>query len=380
MAAGVYFLDDEPALARRLDDFLAGLGERLAASPAAADTVALVLSGGYGRGEGGVFRGPDGAADLYNDLEFYLLLRDGAPDTAARAWCEREERDGTAALGIDVEFKRLGCGTLRRAAPSMFYYDLVQGHRLVWGDPGWRAGLPAAMSDAAAIPLHEATRLLFNRGTGLFFSRCALAAPADPRVANGFVQRNHAKVRLALGDAVLAANGRYHQFARERNARIHTGLSWTPPDWDRLVAWHDDGVDFKLHPRHAVVDRNALVTMQAELAIAWRQTFLWLEGRRLGVPLNTAADYTDWRGRLFPETARGRNVLLHVRDWRARGGTLPGWTDYPRAALQRALVRLVDPAREPDFGAVSAALGVTPPLGGWSEVEPVFARWWSFYN
>ena len=70
MAAGGYFLENEPALAERLDDFLGKLAERLAAPPAASAVAALVLSGGYGRGEGGVFRGLDGVAALYNDLEF----------------------------------------------------------------------------------------------------------------------------------------------------------------------------------------------------------------------------------------------------------------------------------------------------------------------
>ena len=69
--AGVYFPGDEPGLVARLDGYLAGLGARLGAAPFARGVKALVLAGGYGRGEGGVFRETAGRpAQLYNDLEF----------------------------------------------------------------------------------------------------------------------------------------------------------------------------------------------------------------------------------------------------------------------------------------------------------------------
>lgn len=379
MAPGTYFVDDEPALAKRLDVYLAGLAERLAQSPAAAGTLALVLSGGYGRGEGGVFRDAEGNPGLYNDLEFYMLLRDPSAEAAARAWCEQEEPAGTAELGIDVEVKRMPIGELRQAEPSMFYYDLVVAHQLVWGEESWQEGLPAGLDDAARIPLHEATRLLFNRGSGLFYSRCALARH-DDRVESGFVERNHAKVRLALGDAVLAMNGQYHHFARERNRRVCAGLAHTPPGWDRLVAWHTEGVDFKLHPRHQAGGELDLGSAQTELAEAWLHTFRWLEQHRLGRSFAGSQAYAHDAGKIYPETSGLKNLLIRLRDLKSRGGALPGWFDYPRAALQRALVRLVDPAQEPDPAEVGRLLGMASPRERWPELEPDYARWWAFYN
>lgn len=379
MRSGTYFVDDEPALAKRLDVYLAGLAERLAQSPAAAGTLALVLSGGYGRGEGGVFRDAAGHPDLYNDLEFYMLLRDPSGEAAARAWCEQEEPAGTAELGIDVEVKRMPIGELRQARPSMFYYDLIVAHQLIWGDESWKEGLPDGLGDAARIPLHEATRLLFNRGSGLFYSRCALAR-RDERVGSGFVERNHAKVRLALGDAVLAANGQYHHFARERNRRVCAGLADTPPGWERLVGWHTAGVEFKMHPRHQTNGERDLDSAQNELAVAWLDTFRWLEQRRLGRSWENSADYARDPGKIYPETSGLKNLLIHLRDVKSRGGALPDWFDYPRAALQRALVRLVDPAQDPDPVELGPLLGNSSPRGSWPELEPDYARWWAFYN
>lgn len=381
MKAGVYFVDDEPALAQRLADYLQRLGESLAGSPAAKGTIALVLSGGYGRGEGGVFRDEAGQPDLYNDLEFYMLLANEAAEPAARRWCEAHERDGTVELGIDVEFKRLPIGALRTGEPSMFYYDLMQGHRLIWGRSNWVERVPADLSATAKIPMHEATRLLFNRGSGLFFSRCALAKQ-DERVTSGFVERNHNKVKIALGDAVLAANGQYHHFCRERNRRVVAGLTDAPPHWEKLVQWHTEGTAFKLSPRHTMVDLSGQMKTQAELAGAWLETFLWLESKRLGRVYQSADMYAHGTGRLFPETPRWRNVALRMRDRRSRGGALPYWTDYPRGALLRVLVKLVDPNAEPDARMIARGLGkpTTVAMGDWASLEPAFARWWAFYN
>ncbi len=378
MRAGVYVVEDEPALAQRLDLYLNQLARKLDSSVAASSTVALVLSGGYGRGEGGVFRGADGLAQLYNDLEFYLFTRSDHVPAEVTAWCQREEHDGTALLGIDVEFKCLGIGALREGEPSMFYYDLLQGHQLIWGAAHWSRDVPSVLREADAIPLHEATRLLFNRGSGLLFSRCALSQ-GDERVANGFVQRNHAKARLALGDAVLTANGRYHHFCRERGQRVAAGLDRVPPDWARLQAWHAAGVKFKLQPRHQKMDTDDLQAAQAELAAAWSGTFRWLEGLRLETTFPDAASYTRYPGRLFPETPAVRNILLRLRDLKSRGGALGHWTDYPRGELQRILISLVEPGEVPDMARWLRRLGGGE-VGGWRGLEQGFTRWWNHYN
>ena len=378
--AGVYFPGDEPGLVARLDGYLAGLGARLGAAPFARGVKALVLAGGYGRGEGGVFRETAGRpAQLYNDLEFYLLLGDPAVAADAAAWCKREAHAGDEALGIEVEFKLLAAAEFACAAPSMFYYDLVVAHRLVWGDAAFMAGLPARLREAALSPVHEAVRLLCTRGSGLFYSQCALVAAADPRVDNGFIERNHAKVRLALADAVLAVNGRYHFSCRDRLRRLGETLPHLPPDWLRLVAWHAAGVEFKLHPRHAHPSRAELEASQEELADVWRRTFLWMEALHLGRAFVSPLEYATAPGRRFPHYPAWRCALLHLRDRLKRGGALPGWADYPRGALQRALVLLVAPRPAVEHRALAARL-VGASDSAWLALEAAYLRWWRWYN
>ena len=81
------------------------LRSRIEADPSVAAKVeAVVLGGGYGRGEGGVLVNADGSEELFNDLDYFLFATD--PDDAALlAVVHGIERDGTEELGIDVDVK-----------------------------------------------------------------------------------------------------------------------------------------------------------------------------------------------------------------------------------------------------------------------------------
>ena len=80
-----FTVDGDAGLEARLESLCRDIGRFLAERIPAAELEALVLGGGYGRGEGGVLIGPGGDRP-YNDLEFYLFLS-GPP-----VWQERRYR------------------------------------------------------------------------------------------------------------------------------------------------------------------------------------------------------------------------------------------------------------------------------------------------
>jgi hypothetical protein len=372
-----YFPADEPGLTSLLDAFLRSLRDDLASRPISQTVCSLMLAGGYGRGEGGIYREHDAAAaHLYNDLEFFMVVANRSAIPSAEEWCREQGARGEHELGIEVEFKVITDLALRRTETSMFIYDLLAAHRLVYGSENFVRTLPPTLSDPAVIPRHEAARLLFNRGSGLLFSFSALRA-GDDRIRNGFVERNHAKLRMALADAVLAVNGRYHFSCLERHRRLCDPSLEVPPDWPELMAWHEEGVTFKFHPRHRYPSEGELKETQEKIARVWLHTFLWVESLRLHQKFSDAEHYAKYAARLFPEMQPWRNLAVHLRDRWKRGASLASWFDYPRAALQRALVLLIHGPC--DFEGAAAAMGLPFPL----EPERVLDRyhyWWEFYN
>ncbi len=366
MSSCQFFPAEEPALRAALTSYL----DWLAAEAAGAGGLrAFLLGGGYGRGEGGIFREtPESDPMLYNDLEFYFFGRPVSADVLNRWIHEGEER-----LGIEIEVKQMSPEAFARARPSMFYYDLLSRHVPVAGDKQWVESLPAELARGESIPPEEAGRLLVNRGMSLL--RCLRWAGGQVELPPGFCDRIAAKLKLALADAVLCMLGRYHWSCRERDRRL-AALGDVPPHWEKLVAWHAEAIGFKLNPRHENVLPSAWQKPLDELRRAWLSTFLWIESRRLRARFETARDYRDYRGRLFPGEPAWSNLLRQARDLRRpahvpfRGG------DHPRSAIWKSLALLMEGDAS---GAESAArlLG-TPGLRG-DELEERCRDCWKHY-
>src|SRR5260370_19257758 len=110
---------------------------------------------------------------------------------------------------IEVQLQLFSLAKLQRARVSMFYYDLVAGHRWVWGTESLLAGCSHHLQ-ADRIPLCEATRLLMNRCSGLLFTKERLQrGPLGAEDAD-FVRRNLPKAQLAFANALLPPRSQTH--------------------------------------------------------------------------------------------------------------------------------------------------------------------------
>jgi len=303
---------------------------------------ALVLGGGYGRGEGGVWKTEVGDRP-YNDMEFYVFVR-GNP-----LWNERKYRRSLVKLGerlspeagLHVEFKVDSLRRLRRSPVSMFSYDLAAGHRVV--SPNGAAFTPGAHHlEAGRIPLSEATRLLFNRCSGLLLARELLRQPLLTPTQADFVARNLAKAQLALGDAVLAAFGQYHWSCRERHRRLaHLAGAESLPWLDDVRKYHAAGVEFKLHPRPVARPSAVFAQEHQELSALALKIWLWLESRRLAYPFASARDYAFSGDEKCPGNSFWRNYLSNLRAFGFRSALDSLAGRYPRERLFNALALLL---------------------------------------
>ena len=182
----------------------------------------VYLGGGYGRGEGG--------SPVYNDLDFFVLA-DNASET--------EKDDIAVALdvismtyapqfydGFHVDFCRAkNRRDFRKDEDRIMIQEFLRGFVPIYGKPESLNFL--RRTDAAELPVTEATRYLVNRGMGLLLAR--------GRGEGEFAKVNVNKAVLGAGDAILVAEGRYAWEVQERAKRLANPL------YDRAVA-------FKLHP------------------------------------------------------------------------------------------------------------------------------------
>jgi hypothetical protein len=303
---------------------------------------ALWLGGGYGRGEGGVLRMPSGDQP-YNDLEFYVCLRGNRLLNEHRfgPLLRQLGRAVGGTAGVEVEFQVVTPAQLRHARPSMFYYDLVAGHRQLAGE-GALLQRFAHHADPRHLPLSEATRLLMNRGTGLVLARQRLnRAPLDPEDAD-FVGRNIAKAQLALGDAVLTVIGKYHWSCLERHRRLVALAGAASLPWYReLRQHHAAGVVFKLHPKLTPARAEPLRRDHERVVAFMLTVWLWVESRRLGHEFRSARDYVASTLDKWPEGKIWRNLLLNARNFGPAACLPPGSLRHPRDRVLTALARLL---------------------------------------
>lgn len=293
----------------------------------------LALAGGYGRGEGGVLRTSEGDQP-YNDLEFFVFVKGctWANDRRYKAALHHLGEQLTPKAGIDVEFKIISSAQLRRSATSMFYYDLVMGHRWLCGDDNLLRGCDHHRI-AACIPQHEVTRLLFNRCSGLLFAKERLKQATFTAEDADFVGRNIAKAQLALGDAQLASEGRYHWSCLERSRQLE---SHSP-----LAKHHAAGVEFKLHPHRSTLAKAELQHLHAQVSEQARQLFLLFESRRLDHIFTSVQDYVSSGINKCPEQPLWKNVLQHLRSGPTALGVPQPIERHPREALLHALALML---------------------------------------
>lgn len=379
-----YFVDDCTVLEELLERHFEHMRTLLRQSPhVLAKVEALVLGGGYGRGEGGVLRSGDGTASdaLFNDLD-YFLFTNHADDAGLRAKVHELEVGGRDILGIDVDIKCLSAEDMGDPSESMMFYDLVAGHHVVLGAEDY---LRARFSqvDASRIPPIEASRLLWNRGTGLYFASCHIGRREDA----AFVVRNHAKFKLAAGDALLTLANLYDSSCRERYCRFRQHRPDKALGLD-LAEIHAEGVAFKLGPTKGTLDWEALAEENRKLADLWSRLFLHSESVRLGTAFESPAAYVEGRDPRSPELPRWKAPLFALRDcFKYRRWLAPVW-DYPRTALFRSLFCLLSGEESP--GVLPSPGRFLAPLSkgntrktcrtATTEWESLYAFWWQRYS
>lgn len=274
---------------------------------------AILLGGGYGRGEGGVLRTKNGDRP-YNDLEFYILAR-GKDwlNEKIYGWRLRQLAKSLAPeAGVEIEFKIISRQTLRESPATMFFYDLISAHRWLLGDESMLAGCEHHRQ-ARDIPLHEATRLLMNRCSGLLFAKERLESKSFDDTDADFVSRNIAKAQLALGDAVLTVFGQYHWSAMVRNRRlleleVDENLPWLT----EVRHQHETGLKFKFHPQ-INISREALQIEHEKISALAQQVWLWLENRRLDCHFLSMRGYALSTLNKCPETNVEHNKLVNAK-------------------------------------------------------------------
>lgn len=282
-----YTVQDDPRVDAKIEHDL-GFIRQAILEILGARAKAVLLTGAFGRGEGGVEVSASGTR-IINDYDIAILLN--APNQWRYLRLFREYHRPVEALAErlarELQMKQVDL-VLR---PLSYFaghpplkienYEVRNGHRLLHGDtdpcehmPDWRA---------EDIPLFEGTWLFRNRGLGLLIAAAYL--DKDGQVAESDRENfviECTKALLAIGDSVLLLHRQYHFSYAERARRAAT-LPWDEiPDGKKLQSHYLEALHQKLRPDFDKIANRDLAAWWTEIGNRFDQFFRYYEAQRLG--------------------------------------------------------------------------------------------------
>ena len=269
--------------------------------------VALLLGGGYGRGEGGVVT-VDDVERPYNDLDFVLVVntKSAVNWTALDQVSHRYEEE----LNVHVDFSRpLTRSDIQQWPHWLMWHDLINGYVVLEGEAGiLEKNAPKFIQQS--VPLIEASRLLLNRGAGLLWGM-RVSRGVEEAPDGDFVRRNYYKCMLALGDALLIAYDKYTTAYQGRDKLVETLLETTPDlPAINLQEQYRRALRYKFSPDEFPEAPDA--EAQGTMAIDWGAIFLHVEERRTGKHWQSLEEYTRWSGLRESEQHTPKKLLRNL--------------------------------------------------------------------
>jgi len=232
---------------QRLELLLKMVGERLAVALPPHDCRAVVLIGGYGRGEGGVVR-VDGEERPHNNLDLLLIAEAKAHGRQSQLKAAAEMAVAPLAVeaGIGIDIGTTSTRALAWSSCLVMWYDMRFGHRTVLGDADYVPGLKRFTVER--IDRRDIRALIVNRGTLVIINRL-IAATGDSRHRQAMI-RHVMKAIIGYGDALLFVRGKYHWSYVEKRARMATCME-VSADFRSL---YDRAAGFRFEPNYAEWD------------------------------------------------------------------------------------------------------------------------------
>lgn len=226
---------------------------------------AIILVGGFGRGEGSVIIEEDGNISPINDYDLVVISDEPLPgDVVARV---RKE----LATELDIWWVDISTYTVNRLRwlrYRMYVYDLKYGSQVLYGDSSLLSLIPDMAPEK--MPLVEAEIQFFTRlwcFLGPFRTDYVIYSP-DAEAAF-FLTNQMCKAVLACADALLIVEGLYHHSYRERRDRF-LGQYGDRTQLAELVRW---AFEFKLRPT-TTLDRDPVALWRAVRSVylqTWRE-------------------------------------------------------------------------------------------------------------
>ncbi len=333
---GKYSVKGSPAFDARIDADMERIAAAVYGSKFSRHWKALVLLGGYGRGEGTPLTGTHGEELPFNDYDLIVVTDSVSP--LLKRELKNLEKDLSAEIGLPVDLYPYLHKALPKCEFSLLNYEMKYGHRVIRGDQNVLDAMPAYPHDA--IPLSEGTRLLMNRGKLLLDikRRLARSEKLTQEESRKFIKFLY-KADLAFGDCALLLRNAYDlSYVVKRRRLPETDLSGLE-DLRDFISAYSHAIDFKEKANFQTLENDNVHLRFAQTMKRYEQFFLWYERRRLNRKFHTLEKYARTFPYLGSEGSPLKNIFHNLRVFGP--GALSYGFAHPRLRLYAALPLLL---------------------------------------
>lgn len=340
---GKYSVKGSAAFDAHIDADMERIANALWASSFSRHWKALVLLGGYGRGEGSPLIQKSEAGGQASEIElpfndYDLIVVTDSLDPLLKRALKNMEKQLSEELGLPVDLYPYLKSALPKCEFSLLNYEMKYGHRVIRGDQKILDAMPDYPHDA--IPLSEGTRLLMNRGKLLLDIKRRLAnpEPLTKEERQRFIKFMF-KADLAFGDCALLLRGAYDLSYVTKRARLpETDLSGLEES-RAFVSAYSRAIDFKERTDFQPLENTNIHLRLAETVKQYQNFFLWYERRRLNRKFQTLEKYALTFPNLGKEGSPLKNAIHNLRTFGIAG--LHHGFAHPRLRLYAALPLLL---------------------------------------
>ncbi len=272
---GKYTLSGSQEFDNLIDEQLLQIKDEILTLIPAKDIAAILLGGGYGRGEGGVLE-EDGKEYLYNDYDLFVILKN-VSYLKKKEYQDKVQlihKKFTPLFKIDVDVGPLQTVNAISKAPHwMMWYELKNGHIVLWGNENIKNYFPDYSQEK--MPIMEAYRLLLNRGVGLILCKKHFTT-FEEEESKEFILRNIRKAQLAMGDAFLIKKGVFNYSYKKRDEIFTQLINDESLVQLGIYEHYKRAYNFKERPHKAKLTKEEYLQEYEVVCAVYEKLFNWV--------------------------------------------------------------------------------------------------------
>lgn len=206
---------------------------------------AIILIGGYGRGEGGVVS-VNGKEFPHNNFDFVIISNNikQKEKEYLSFKCKRIFDKHTVPLGILVEFSIIDALKLKNCEPLVITYDMKYGHKVICGDVS--SLVENKNFEIENIPSWDVRNLIVNRGTLLVINDLMLKKEILDEKDKKIIIKHWIKAIIGYGDALLFYLGDYDYSYVEKQIRMKNQKNIS----QKVKSIYDEAINFRFEPNY----------------------------------------------------------------------------------------------------------------------------------